>query len=161
MLFHKRSKNKGQKITLKRMHLMTFLSGIGSLLLLIFGLYFGQDPSIPDYVSALIVIAFAIIIYAIVNLSYLDLAGVSRLDPEDELAVINLHKAEKYSIKALWTIGILVSLIFNFSEFQFMVDGELFFTMLLIFYAGYTTMRSGFFLLIEGRYSKGLDESED
>ena len=156
---NKRFYNKEHPVTLKRVHMMNFLVSTAICLLYFitcchkcFGL--GSE----NHVNVITMILFAIM--GFVSIKKMGM-GIDDRDLEDELAVENLHKAERYMLITLMVIAILISFAFVFFDLHVMVDSDIFTAFIVIIWWGGHSLRSCYFLLIERKYGKESDESED
>ncbi len=156
---NKRFYNKEHPVTLKRVHMMNFLVSTAMCLIYFitcchkcFGL--GSENN----VNVITMILFAIM--GFVSIKKMGM-GIDDRDLEDELAVENLHKAERYMLITLMVIAILISFAFAFFDLHVMVDSDVFTAFIVIIWWGGQSLRSCYFLLIERKYGKESDESED
>lgn len=81
------------------------------------------------------------------------------VEKEDELAKENMLKADASIIKAILVLFAIALCISFFFEFDFHITNDNLISFGLIIMAGYQTLKSGFFLLHEGKTY--ADESEE
>ncbi len=154
---NKRFYNKERPVTLKRVHMMNLLLST-AMCLLYFITYchkcFGLGSK--NHVNVITMILIAIMGFVTIKKG-----GIDARDLEDELAVESLHKAERYMLITLIVIAFLISFAFAFFDLHVMVDSDIFTAFIVIISCGGLSLRSCYFLLIERKYGKESDESED